>query len=112
MHPHAFVLYCDCACICWAGYTSHCLRLLQVVSAQLSDDQAAALLRMRRQYLHNLGALMRRRAELSAVLKARSFLATRHHNMHHSSIPCTPSCLPIANAELNLPTRVLSVSRN
>ena len=27
---------------------------------------------MRRQYLHNLGALMRRRTELSAVLKARA----------------------------------------
>ena len=43
-----------------------------MASAQLSDDQAAALLRMRRQYLHNLGALMRRRTELSAVLKARA----------------------------------------
>ena len=43
----------------------------QVVSTQLSTDQAAALLRMRKLYLHNLGVLMRRRRELSTVLKVR-----------------------------------------
>ncbi len=36
---------------------------------QLSEEQAGSLVRMRELYLHNLGALMRRRQELSALLK-------------------------------------------
>ena len=42
---------------------------MQVVSAHLSNDQAAALLRMRELYLQNLGALTRRRREGLAVLR-------------------------------------------
>ncbi len=38
---------------------------------QLSEEQAASIARMRELYLHNLGALMRRRQELSALLKVR-----------------------------------------
>ena len=36
---------------------------------KLSEEQAGSVSRMRELYLHNLGALMRRRQELSALLK-------------------------------------------
>jgi len=44
---------------------------VQMRCIQLSEEQAASIARMRELYLHNLGALMRRRQELSALLKVR-----------------------------------------
>ena len=41
----------------------------QMRCIKLSEEQAASIARMRELYLHNLGALMRRRQELSALLK-------------------------------------------
>ena len=50
-----------------AGYTWPA----QVKSLLLSEDQERTVLRMRELFLHNLGALMRRRQELSALLRVR-----------------------------------------
>ena len=43
----------------------------QVESIALGEEQIRSVLRMRELYLHNLGALMRRRQELSDLLKVR-----------------------------------------
>ena len=45
------------------------LPCVQMRCIKLSEEQAASIARMRELYLHNLGALMRRRQELSALLK-------------------------------------------
>ena len=53
----------------------------QMRCIKLTEEQAASIARMRELYLHNLGALMRRRQELSALLKAREIeteIARRH----------------------------------
>lgn len=42
---------------------------MQVSRIGLCEEQSQSLLRMRELYLHNLGALMRRRKELSALLR-------------------------------------------
>ena len=58
------------------------LPCVQMRCIKLSDEQAGAITRMRELYLHNLGALMRRRQELSGLLKVRALHAAHCTNNH------------------------------
>ena len=60
--------------------------LAQVNGIMLSEEQVQSLLRMRELYLHNLGALMRRRQELSALLRV---LPPRNQGLTVALEPCS-----------------------
>ena len=67
--------------------------MAQIRDLGLSERQVRALLRMRRLYLENLGALMRRRQELSVKLQVRRTLPSKLFSQRERLVCRHPQCL-------------------
>ena len=53
----------------FAGAFTHANAVMQVKAAKFSEQQADVIIRMRTLYLHNLGALIKRRRQMAAMLQ-------------------------------------------